>query len=264
MRPTTASLLTAAVLLIGFIAYNLVTKTPEVIPDSDEVAVLSESERAAFRDEVRAYLLDSPEVLMEAIQVLEDRQRQEQVRADADLVVGYADEIFNDGYSWVGGNPDGDITLVEFQDYRCGYCRRAHDEVHELVTSDGNIRLVIKEFPILGEQSLLSARLAIATLHKEGPEKYKQLADFLITFNGNLTENTITGILERFEITAEPILAHMNSDEVTAEIGRSRQLAGELNISGTPTFVLGNEMLRGYVPLANMRELVKAIRAERG
>ena len=84
----------------------------------------------------------------DAVQVLEQRQQQAQLQADFDLVSNNADDIVNDGYSFVGGNPDGDITLVEFLDYRCGFCKRAHGEVAKLLESDGNIRLIVKEFPI--------------------------------------------------------------------------------------------------------------------
>ena len=89
---------------------------------------LSDEERAQFRAEVRAYLLENPEVIMEAIEVLQNREAQAQAQADVDMVSDNAEAIFNDGFSWVGGNPDGDITLVEFLDYRCGYCRKAFDE----------------------------------------------------------------------------------------------------------------------------------------
>lgn len=222
---------------------------------------MSYAERDAFRQEVRAYLLDNPEVLMEAIQVLEDRQKEQQAASEQDVIAANAKEIFRDGFSYVGGNPEGDITLVEFQDYRCGYCRKAHEEVAELIRSDGNIRLVVKEFPILGEQSLLSSRLAIATLHKAGPESYKQLMDFLISFSGNLTEKSMTGILNKFDLNADEIIAYLDDDAVSGQIAAVHELAGILQISGTPTFVIGNELIRGYAPLANMREIVAYHRA---
>jgi len=218
---------------------------------------MTDAERQTFRDEVRAYLLDNPEVLMEAIKVLEGRQQDQQAQTDEMMVVANQSAIYDDGYSYVGGNPDGDITLVEFLDYRCTYCRRAHDEVAELIKSDGNIRLVVKEFPILGEQSTLSSQLAVATLHKAGPVAYNKLGDFLMTFNGNLTPKIMTGILTKLEV-AEPedIIAYMKGDTVAQQIGATRQLASLLKISGTPTFVIGDEMLRGYAPLKTMREIV--------
>lgn len=117
---------------------------------------LSNDERNALRDEIRAYLLDNPEVMIEVFAVLEQRQAQEQVEQDKTLVQVNAEAIFNDGFSHVMGNPDGDYTIVEFVDYQCGFCRKAHSVLQDLLAADGNIRLVLKEFPILGEASLMS------------------------------------------------------------------------------------------------------------
>jgi len=222
---------------------------------------MTPDERTSFRAEVRAYLLDNPEVLMEAIAVLDQRQQQAQQQGDQALIGAWSNDIYNDGYSYVGGNLDGDITLVEFMDYRCGYCRKAHDEVAELIKSDGNIRFIVKEFPILGEQSTISSQLAIATLHKAGPEPYARLYDILIKFNGNLNDANMTVMLKKVGADPAPILAYMNDRAVKGQIGRVHALASKLKVSGTPTFVLGKDVIRGYVPLANMRELVKVARA---
>src|SRR5690554_6664573 len=109
-----------------------------------DITDMSDAERSALRAEIRAYLLDNPEVIMEAVEVLEQRQAEAQARCDVDLVRINAEAIFNDGHSWVGGNPEGDITLVEFTDYRCGFCRRAHDDLTQLLELDGNIRFIVK------------------------------------------------------------------------------------------------------------------------
>ncbi len=105
--------------------------------------------------------------MIEVFSILEQRQQVAETQEDALLMANNIDEIQNDGYSWVGGNPDGDVTMVEFVDYKCGYCRKAHQEVANLVKSDGNIKLVVKEYPILGEDSYNLSRAAIATLSRE-------------------------------------------------------------------------------------------------
>ncbi|MEQ9693537.1 DsbA family protein [Shimia sp. SDUM112013] len=217
---------------------------------------MSDAERNAFREEVRAYLLDNPEVIMEAVQILEQRQAEAEAAHDFSLVEKYAEPIFNDGFSWVGGNPEGDITLVEFVDYRCGYCRRAHDEVAQLVEKDGNIRLIMKEFPILGDQSTLSSQFAIAVKQLNGSDAYKQVHDALITFKGDINETTLTRLAESLGYDAGALLAHMNTPAVAEEITQTRQLANALNISGTPTFVMQDQLLRGYLPYRNMKALV--------
>ncbi len=223
---------------------------------------MTDAERSIFRSEVRAYLLENPEVLMEAVAILQQRQNADQAKNDADLVAANSDDIYHDGYSYVGGNLKGDVTLVEFMDYRCTYCRRAHDELKKLVAGDGNIRFVVKEFPILGKQSTISSRLAIATLHQAGPKAYAKLGDFLIRFNGNLTSKTMTAILKRQGLNPDPILAYMDNAAVSGQIGAIKALSRKLQISGTPTFVLGGRMLRGYVPLDSMRALILSAREQ--
>jgi len=134
---------------------------------------MTDAERSTFRTEVRDYLLENPEVLIEAISVLEERQAQAEAVQDQSLVLSNAEAIFESPHDWEGGNPDGDIVLVEFMDYRCGYCRRAQPDVERLVSTDGNIRYIVKEFPILGEQSVMASRFAISTLQTLGDDAAK-------------------------------------------------------------------------------------------
>ncbi len=225
-------------------------------------ARMTDAERSAFRAEVRNYLMENPEVLMEAITALQNREAADQVASDAALVQANAAEIFNDSHSWVGGNPDGDITLVEFTDYRCGYCRKAFGELRELVATDGNIRLVIKEFPILGEQSLLSSRFAIATRIVAGDAAYEQVHDALITLRGDATPDAVTRIGNDLGLDTPAILAAMDSAAVTDALDQNSALGAALAINGTPTFVLGEQILRGYLPLPAMRDLVAQARSD--
>lgn len=221
-----------------------------------DLTQMSDAERAAFRAEVRAYLMDNPEVIFEAAQQLEQRQAEAEAKADLEMVKANADAIFHDGFSWVGGNPDGDITLVEFMDYRCGYCRKAVPEVAELLEKDGNIRFIVKEFPILGEASMISSRFAIATKQVAGDDAYGQVHDALMAMQGDLTDVVLRRLAEGLGLDAEAILAHMESPEVTEEIAKTRALAQKLRISGTPTFVLEDELLRGYLPAAHLETIV--------
>ncbi|MEL6452631.1 MAG: DsbA family protein [Pseudomonadota bacterium] len=222
-----------------------------------DLSEMTEEERAIFREEVRAYLMENPEVIMEAVAVLEEREQAAQALADETLVSDNADALFNDGYSYVGGNPDGDITLVEFLDYRCGFCKRAHSEVAKLLESDGNIRLIVKEFPILGEQSLLASRFAVATKQIAGDDAYGGLTDALMTMTGDVSIRSLRRMASTFGLDADAIEAHMDSEEVTAEIRDTRALAQRLQITGTPTFVLQDELLRGFLPFDEMMALVE-------
>ena len=225
-----------------------------------DIGSMTEAEREAFRAEVRAYLLDNPEVIMEAVNALEARNQQAQVQADRDLVSAYSDAIFDDGHSWVGGNPEGDVTMVEFMDYRCGYCRKADPEVQTLLEEDANIRLIVKEFPILGEASMVSSRFAIATKRVAGDDAYASVHEALLGMNGEMGDVELRRLAEGLGLDADAILAEMDSEAVTKVIADNRALAQALQINGTPTFVLGDELVRGYLPAAELAEIVSGLR----
>ncbi|MCA3444786.1 MAG: thioredoxin domain-containing protein [Rhodobacter sp.] len=242
------------------IAASLVLALSCTAPARADLTDMTPAERESFRAEVKAYLLENPEVLIEAMDVLTARQAELEAQNDAALLQTHAAEIFNDPASWVGGNPEGDITVVEFTDYRCGYCRKAYDEVAELVKSDGNIRFVVKEYPILGEESLISARFAIAVRQVGGDALYDKAHDALIRMRGKPTPDTLGKLARDLGLDPASILARMDSDEVAAVIAANRALGEQLQINGTPTFVINDTMVRGYVPLDGMREIVKAQR----
>lgn len=228
-----------------------------------DLSAMSEAERTAFRAEVRAYLLENPEVLQEAIEVLNKRYEEDaraEAKEDSDLVRVNAAELFEDDHSWVGGNPDGDVTIVEFVDYRCGYCRKASDEVAKLIKSDSNIRLILKEFPILSEDSSQSARFAIAALHVGGKDAYKAAHDRLMTLRGHASDENLSRLAEDLGLDAKAVLAAMNTPRVDEILEENYALAQRLRISGTPTFVVGDQMLRGYVPLEGMQQIVAKVR----
>ncbi|NAZ35333.1 DsbA family protein [Rubellimicrobium sp. CFH 75288] len=229
-----------------------------------DLTAMTAAEREAFRAEVRAYLLENPEVLMEAIGVLEAREQEAQAAADAALVAANRDAAEGDGHAWVGGNPDGDVTLVEFFDYRCGYCRRAFEDVEGLVAGDGNIRFVLRELPILGEQSLLAARFALTVRELHGDEAYKDAHDALMALRTDVTSETLSRLAEGLGLEPAPILAAMDSPAVTETIESNRLLAQRLRISGTPTFLIGGRIVRGYVPASVMEGIVADARAEEG
>ena len=229
-----------------------------------DIESMSEGERAAFRSEVRDYLLENPEVLMEAISVLEARRERETVARDSEQIERLSDEIFNDGISYVGGDPNGDVTLVEFLDYRCGFCKRAFPAVEELVASDGNIRYIVKEFPILGEQSTLAAQYAIAAKLVAGDADYKYVHDTLMLHDGAVTEGFLVRTSRALGLDHDAITEAMDSEEVALAIGKNHALAQALNVQGTPGFILGDIILRGFLELEQMREIVADIRASRG
>ncbi|MEO0485723.1 MAG: DsbA family protein [Pseudomonadota bacterium] len=221
-----------------------------------DLSALDDDERRAFRAEVRAYLLENPEVLMEAIRVLETRQAMSEAEQDAALIAANTAALTDDGYSWVGGNPDGDVTIVEFLDYRCGFCRRAFPVIEELVTADSNIRLIVKEFPILGPQSELASRFAIAVKMTEGDAAYKAVHDALMTFRGQISEDSLARLARDQGLDEGAVMAAMALPEVDEIIATNRRLGQSMNITGTPSFVVGSQVLRGFLPLEGMEQVV--------
>ncbi|WP_107497993.1 DsbA family protein [Thalassobius sp. I31.1] len=221
-----------------------------------DLSAMSEAEEVEFGEAVRAYLLENPEVIMEAVAILQEREAQQEVARDVDLVAGNLDALHNDGFSWQGGNPDGDITIVEFLDYRCGYCKRAHPEVASLLAEDGNIRLIVKEYPILGEESVLASRFAIAVKQLHGDDAYKLVQDALMAMRGNVNEASLTRIAGEFGHDMAAIATQMNSEDVSDVIRDTRLLGQRMQISGTPSFVIGDHLLRGFLPQAGMQDIV--------
>ncbi|MEM9129651.1 MAG: DsbA family protein [Pseudomonadota bacterium] len=227
-----------------------------------DVNSMSDIERDAFQQEVRRYLLENPEIIIEAIGLLEERQAQDQAQADIDLVRANKDALFNDANSWSGGNLDGDITLVEFVDYRCGYCRRAAPELQSFLNTDTNVRIIVKEFPILGDASLISSRFAIATRQLAGDNAYKSVHDALLAMNGDVNSRSLKRLGRSLDLPTDDIIAHMDSHEVTAVIAANHQLAQKLNISGTPTFVIGEQMVRGFIDADQLQQISNDMRSK--
>ncbi|MDP3339994.1 DsbA family protein [Frigidibacter sp.] len=240
------------------LAATLTLGTPALAFD---ITSMTQPESEAFGEAVRGYLMENPGVLMEVIAELEAQQAEAQSSGDSALVLSNAADIYEDGFSWVGGNPEGSLTVVEFIDYRCGYCRKAHSEVLELVETDGDIRYIVKEFPILGEESVIASQFAVAALQVAGPEAYEKINHGLYTeFRGAMTAERLAAFATDLGLDGAAIAAGMDSPEVAKVLNDNQLLAQRLQIEGTPTFVMGDQLLRGYVPLEGMRAMVADVR----
>lgn len=243
MKQTFAALLTSTALLASPLA-------------AFDIENMSAAEQDAFGAAVRSYLLENPTVLMEVVEALESSQAQAQAANDADLLTQNAAALYEDPNSWIGGNPDGDVTIVEFIDYRCGYCRRAFPEVADLINTDGNIKLIVKEYPILGEESTLASQFAVATKLVAGEAAYKSVHDDLMEFRGNITKDSLAALAIDNDLPADRIVAMMDSDQVADILRANRELGQRMAINGTPSFIFGDQVIRGYVPLEGMMQIV--------
>ncbi len=226
-----------------------------------DIDAMSDAERAAFRAEIRAYLLDKPEVLLEAFDILDERQAAAEAQAESQIIAANSDAIFASPYDYVGGNPEGDVTLVEFLDYRCGYCKRAFPDIEVMLETDGNIRFIIKEFPILGDASLLASRYAIAAKIALGDEAYRTLHDAMMVMRAEVSEASLQATSEGLGLDHAAIVTEINNPQIDATISLNYELARALNISGTPTFVLETEILRGALPRDQIEAAIAAQRS---
>lgn len=227
-----------------------------------DLSAMNATERDAFGQAVRSYLLENPAVIIEAYELYQQQQAELEAANDQLLVRQLAPALFEDDRDFEAGNPEGDVVMVEFLDYRCGYCKKAHEEVKQLIAGDKNIRFIVKEFPILGEESVLASRFAIATRKVAGDDAYARMNDALMQYRGKVTEGSLKKVAGKLGLDGDAILAMIDDPEVSQQIADTHQVASALSISGTPTFVIQDQMLRGYVPLNGMQELIAAIRAE--
>lgn len=227
--------------------------------DADIPKDLTDQQRSQIESLIEDYIVNNPEVIVDAVRRYQAEQRIAEEAAKAQRLVELQEQLENSETSPVGGNPNGDVTLVEFFDYRCGYCKRVHDTVVNTVKADGNIRLVYKEFPILGPASMTAARVALA-VHFAMPEKYKAFNDSIMRSRGSLTEERLFQIAEDFEISPDTLRSAMEDPRVEQEIRHNMALAQALEINGTPAFVIGNRIVPGAVDAETLQKLIEEAR----
>lgn len=213
-----------------------------------------------FGLKVRAYLLNNPQVIREAIEVLTANEQRDKAVQTALSLSSAKDELEDDGYSFVAGNPNGDVTIVEFFDYRCGYCKRVFPDLMKTVEEDGNVRLVLKEFPILGEQSVLAAQAVMAS-QLQG--KYEQFHTVLMQARGALTLERIKEYAEDVGLDTDQLAIDMKSNEIRNNIRKTYALANSLGITGTPAFIIGDQLAPGAIPPQNMKMMIAEARSKK-
>lgn len=202
-------------------------------------------------------LRENPELVLEALQALEARQAEAQAAAAEAVLTNEREVIERDPNAPVLGNPVGDVTVVEFFDYNCPYCKRAMPEVDALLAEDGNVRLVLREWPILSEGSAFAARAALASRKQD---KYSEMHNALMGMRGKVEADTVLRIAAEVGLDVEQLKADMQSPEVEEHIATSMRLAEALGFNGTPSFVVGDQLIPGFVEKAQLAEVVSAVR----
>jgi protein-disulfide isomerase len=204
-------------------------------------------------------ILENPQIIMEAVAILDQERGAQQAVAHAQTLAQQRDLLENDPNAPFMGNADAGTVVVEFFDYNCPYCKRAANDVKALLAADSDIKVVYREWPILGEGSVLAARAALAA-HAQG--KYEEMHWALMEIQGRAEEASILAAARSVGLDVAKLIDDMESDAVNSHLAVSQGLARDLGFTGTPAFVIGDALVPGAVPLDELQELVAQARTD--
>ena len=238
----------AAAVSIGLLATGFVAGLPRAANGGQEMITVAASGTSPDRSEVegivRDYLLANPEILIEMQQLLEEKRMEEQRLASTAVIESAHDEIFNAAYDGVLGNPEGSTTIVEFYDYNCGFCKRAQEDMLALIAEDDDLRFVLKELPILGPDSQ-KAHVVSMAMRALMPEKHGEFHNRLLASPGRAGEASAIAIAVSLGADEVRLREEMKNPAITEAFATTYDLANRLAITGTPSYVVGNEVVFG-------------------
>jgi protein-disulfide isomerase len=214
----------------------------------------------SIRDIVRQYLIENPEIMVEVSKELEKKQQAQQAVEHRKVIAENKPALFKGRNDAVLGNSNGDVTVIEFFDYNCGWCKRAVDDVANLVKADAKVRVVMKEFPIFGDASSLAAKAALAAV-RQGKDKYWDY-HFAMMREKQVTKDNVFTIAQKVGLNVAKLKTDMNDPEIDKTLAETHQLAQLLSIEGTPAFVVDNRVNVGYVTVAALQSMLAEIRKE--
>ncbi len=228
-------------------------------PEGTQFAGLSDEAQHQVESTIRNYLIANPEIIRDAINALQLKEDQAAQAAQDAAISDNAGLLFNSKNEVVLGNPKGDVTLVEFFDYNCGYCRRANADMKELIADDPNLRVVLKEFPILGDGSVQAAQIGAAVL-LTAPDKYAEFHETLITAPGQADGAKALAVAADLGLDTEALKAKADSDEAKNVIVEAHELAQKLNLTGTPSYATRLKVVVGAVGYDGLKQELAAAR----
>ncbi|MFZ1990268.1 MAG: DsbA family protein [Alphaproteobacteria bacterium] len=203
----------------------------------------SPAQQAEIGDIVKQYLLDHPEVLVDAMNALQAKQDQAAKDKAAAVIKSRPGDIYNDGYSFVAGNPNAKVTLVEFFDYNCGYCRKAFDKMMTLAAPNSKVRFVFKEFPILSPESEVASKAAFAASKQN---KYLEFHRGLMSHSGRANEQAIEDVAKKIGLNMAQFHKDMNGPDAEAHVSANLKLGSDLGLDGTPSFIVNGKVISGW------------------
>ena len=219
----------------------------------------AEMDRAEVEKIVREYLLANPEILNEMIAELQEREQMSAAEKAKTGIAQNKEALYNDGFSHVAGNPNGDVTLIEFFDYRCGYCRKVRADLVTLMEQDSGVRLILKELPILSEASHEAAKAAIAA-QNQGGDLYWKFHQAMLEADG-LDSAAIYDIAADVGLDVARLKTDMEDPAVEKKIEQTHDLASKIGVDGTPAFIIGDKLVPGALDADGLKELVEAQRS---
>lgn len=222
-------------------------------PTAQAAETMSPQQTKAIEKIVHDYLVAHPEVLMEALQAAQDKDAADKLAHSETSIRKHHDQLYNDPDSQVGGNPNGNVTIVEFFDYRCPYCKQVQPLLENLLRGDRNVRIVYKEFPILGPASTYATKMALAS---RAQGKYLAFHRAMMDTKGTIDDNVVDRVAASVGIDVAKAKAAMDAPAIAAVIKRDLALADALDVNGTPSFVIAGKLYPGAL---TADELKKAI-----
>lgn len=221
--------------------------------DADKGAM----DKAKVEQIVHDYILSHPEIITQAVKVLQDREEAEEAKASQVALKTQHDALYNAKGSPIGGNPKGDVTLIEFFDYQCGYCKHTQPELDAAIKKDGKVKIVYKEFPILSPASIIAAKAALAA---QLQDKYAPVHAALMAATGKLDRDRILSIAKDAGADTDRLAKDMELPAIQKEIDANMALADALNIHGTPGFIIGDTLVPGAIDAGAFKDLFAAAR----
>lgn len=213
--------------------------------------------RQSVEQVIESYIRSHPEMIEQTLQALAATRQEKEQASVKQAIVAHQSELLHDAASPVSGDPAGDVTVIEFFDYRCGFCKRVADSVTQLQKDDARVRIVYKDFPILGHDSVQAAKAALAS---RAQGRHQAFHEALLAAKGDLSKEHVLQIASEVGLDAKKLETDMEKPEWLTIIERNRALANDLRVTGTPAFVVGNELVPGAVNLAALKDLVARAR----
>lgn len=249
------TLLASAAYVMSFV---FILSAVNVSPSHADEA-LSDAQKQEIRSLVESTLMDNPEIIVKAIEKYQRDQEEMAAREQDEKVKAFNEKLETMDNLVMVGNPDADVTVVEFFDYNCGYCKKAFDELQQLINEDDNIQVVFKEMPILGPSSYEAAKWALAA-HKQ--DKYFEYHAALMDLQGPKNQANFKKIGKDIGLDVDQLEKDVKDPSIEQTIQENIQLSQDLGIRGTPAFLINDHVTRGYIPYARMKQIIAQKRKE--